>query len=217
MNLIERFHEGGLFMWFILAFGMFTLYIILDRVYALYLHLKPVPSDFRDQIRSYLRRGDLDGAIDHLRSQKKHSLTPVIEMALNMRKEAVADDELQSRLDESLSEQIERIDRRTSFLAVCGNVATLLGLLGTISGMITAFAAVSSATSVERAGLLSAGISEAMNCTAFGLLVAIPALVGFAVFQNKTDRITAVLTDNVTKIYHDLIYLHDPAGQPTSK
>src|SRR5262249_38798447 len=98
---------------------------------------------------------------------------------------------------------------RTSFLAVVGNVATLIGLLGTISGMIQSFASVSGATAAERATKLSLGISEAMNCTAFGLLVAIPALLAYALYQNKTERLVNWLTDTVAKIYNDLVYTYE--------
>jgi biopolymer transport protein ExbB/TolQ len=99
-----------------------------------------------------------------------------------------------------------------------GNVATLLGLLGTISGMIISFASVASANPAERATLLSAGISEAMNCTAFGLLVAIPALVAYAVFQNRTDRVVTELTQETSRIFHDLLFLSEtPKSKVTEK
>src|SRR6185503_11815943 len=89
------------------------------------------------------------------------------------------------------------------------NVATLVGLLGTITGMIHSFAAVAQANPMDRATLLSKGIAEAMNCTAFGLIVAVPALVLFAVFQNKTDMLVNEITQKTSEIYHDLIFFFD--------
>ena len=127
------------------------------------------------------------------------------ETGCNLRAAACGEEELQSRMDEKLSHEISQIDRRTGFLAMFGNVATLLGLLGTITGMIHSFAAISNASPAHRATMLSRGISEAMNCTAFGLIVAIPALVAFAVFENRTDRIVTALTEMTTSIYHDLL------------
>jgi biopolymer transport protein ExbB len=73
--------------------------------------------------------------------------------------------------------------------------------------MIHSFAAVASANPADRATMLSKGISEAMNCTAFGLVVAIPALVAFAIYQNKTDQFVNKLTTITSEIFHDLLFL----------
>jgi hypothetical protein len=73
--------------------------------------------------------------------------------------------------------------------------------------MIHSFAAVANASPADRATMLSRGISEAMNCTAFGLIVAIPALVAYALFQNRTDRLVSALTEEATQIFHDLLFL----------
>src|SRR6185503_15024726 len=94
------------------------------------------------------------------------------------------------------------------------NVATLVGLLGTITGMIHSFAAVAQANPMDRATLLSKGIAEAMNCTAFGLIVAVPALVMFAVYQNKTDHLVQEITHKTSEIYHDLIFFFDRGATP---
>jgi biopolymer transport protein ExbB/TolQ len=87
-----------------------------------------------------------------------------------------------------------------------GNVGTLLGLLGTVTGMITSFSGVSSATPTDRINMLSSGISEALNATAFGLIVAIPALVAYAIYQNRTDAIVGELTESSSEIYHDFLF-----------
>ena len=85
-------------------------------------------------------------------------------------------------------EIIPQLEKRTHYLATFANLATLLGLLGTVSGLIHAFAAVATVNPAEKANLLSASISEAMNCTAFGLMVAVPMLFVHAFLQTKTDR-----------------------------
>lgn len=209
MIIVEKFHEGGIFMYFILGFGLCTLYIILERAWALYFRVRPISAAFKHQIRDYLKRGDLAGAQEFARNHKNVASAPIVELACKLKAEASGEEELQSRIDEALSEQISMIDKRTGFLAVFGNVSTLLGLLGTISGMISSFAAVAGVTSVERATLLSKGIAEAMNCTAFGLIVAIPALVAYAFFQSKTESTITALTDSVSKVYHDLLFLYE--------
>ena len=85
-------------------------------------------------------------------------------------------------------EVLPQLEKRTHYLATFANLATLLGLLGTVSGLIHAFSAVATANPAEKANLLSASISEAMNCTAFGLMVAVPLLFVHAFLQTKTTR-----------------------------
>ena len=88
-----------------------------------------------------------------------------------------------------MMEVIPQLQKRTHYLATFANIATLLGLLGTVSGLIHAFAAVATVNPAEKANLLSASISEAMNCTAFGLMTAVPLLIIHAVLQTKTTEL----------------------------
>jgi biopolymer transport protein ExbB/TolQ len=115
-------------------------------------------------------------------------------------------DEVQLRMDEVLLEEQTRLEKRTGFLAMLGNVATLLGLLGTITGMIKSFAAVGTANATEKAALLASGISEAMNATAYGLIVAVPALVMYAVLQNRTNQLADDLNKAALKLFILLTY-----------
>ena len=101
-----------------------------------------------------------------------------------------AEDDVEKAMEESLMEVMPRLEKRTHYLASFANIATLLGLLGTIIGLIQAFQAVANANPAEKADLLSASISVAMNTTAFGLIVAIPLLLMHSVLQSKTTEIT---------------------------
>jgi biopolymer transport protein ExbB len=209
MAVLQMFKEGGIFMYFILLFGILTLMFIAERLNVLFFKVKFPPVDFREQILNYIRRGDYEGAENYAKQAGVTSgLGRVVEIGCRLRATA-GEEELQSRMDEKLAQEVSRLERRTGFLAMFGNVATLLGLLGTITGMIHSFAAVASANPADRAILLSRGISEAMNCTAFGLVVAIPALVAYAVFQNRTDRIVNAITEGATQIYNDLLFLSE--------
>jgi len=212
-SITTAFHEGGIFMYFILAFGVFTISFIVERATVLFYKTKMAPKTIRHQLLECIRRGDLKGGqVIAEALSPSNGLGRVLATGFVMRSAAVGDEELQSRMDEKLSSEISRIDRRTGFLGMFGNVATLLGLLGTIGGMINSFSAVASANPADRATLLSKGISEAMNCTAFGLIVAIPALVAYAIFQNRTDRVLTQMTEVTTEIFHDLLYLTESAG-----
>ena len=92
-------------------------------------------------------------------------------------------------MEESLMEVVPRLEKRTHYLATFANLATLLGLLGTVMGLIRAFAAVATVNPAEKANLLSASISVAMNCTAFGLMTAVPLLFVHAFLQTKTTEL----------------------------
>jgi len=98
-------------------------------------------------------------------------------------------DDVESAMEEGVMEALPRLEKRTPYLATLANIATLLGLLGTIVGLIAAFSAVADADPTEKASLLSSSISVAMNTTAFGLISAIPLLLMHAVLQTKTTEI----------------------------
>ncbi len=98
-------------------------------------------------------------------------------------------DDIEKAMEESLMDITPRLEKRTHYLATFANLATLLGLLGTVVGLINAFAAVATVNPAEKANLLSASISVAMNCTAFGLMTAVPLLLLHAVLQTKTTEL----------------------------
>jgi biopolymer transport protein ExbB len=98
-------------------------------------------------------------------------------------------EDIEIAMEESMMEIIPQLEKRTPYVALASSIATLLGLLGTIMGLIQAFTAVANANPAEKADLLSASISVAMNTTAFGLMVAIPLLVGNSVLTAKTGEI----------------------------
>ena len=107
--------------------------------------------------------------------------------------------DIESAMEEGLLEALPNIERRTPYLATFANIATLLGLLGTIIGLIAAFTAVANADPAEKATLLSQSISIAMNTTAFGLMAAIPLLLIHSMLQSKTSAIIESLEIAVVK------------------
>ncbi len=210
MWLIEKFNEGGVFMYFIFIFAVLSFALIIERYFTLFKKEIEPKSTFRNNLLNHISNGDFNAAIRFSENQNNSdsaSLARIAKIGCTLRAQGAGDEEIQARMDEALSNEIHNIDRNTGFLGMFGNVATLLGLLGTITGMIHSFAAVASANPADRATMLSRGISEAMNCTAFGLVVAIPALVAYAVYQNKTDRLVSKITGMTSEIYHDLLFL----------
>jgi biopolymer transport protein ExbB len=108
-------------------------------------------------------------------------------------------DDIEKALRANLMEALPQLEKRTHYLATFANLATLLGLLGTVNGLIHAFTAVATANPAEKANLLAASISEAMNCTAFGLMVAVPLLFTHSFLQSKTSQLIASLETGAVK------------------
>ncbi len=215
MGLLQRFSDGGVFMYFILVFFLLTVGFITERALALYKNLQAPAPDLRKNLLSFIGKADLSSGLDYVESTSKNTaLGRIAWTGLRARLDHRGDEELQARMDERLSTEISQIDRRTGFLAMFGNVSTLLGLLGTIIGMIRSFSGVAAATPADRATMLAQGISESLNCTGFGLLAAIPALVAFAIFQNRTDRYVTELSEGAAEIYHDLLF-YTESGSPS--
>lgn len=218
MSIVEQFLAGGIFMYFILAFLILTVAFIFERFYSLYATYKEVPKDFRKNLLSFIAKGDFKSAKDFLdMGANNTSLGRVASVAVKMRATGAGDEALQARMDEQLSKEISSYDKRTGFLAMFGNVSTLFGLLGTVTGLISSFAGVAAASPVERANLLSQGISEALNSTAFGLVAAIPALVAFAIYQNRTEKIVGGLTEASSEIYHDFLFYTESHSEEETK
>lgn len=215
MFILNAFREGGIFMYAILTFGVMTVGLVIERYRTLYKNYKEPEATTRQTFLNYIARGEMVEGANFAKSMGENSMIgKVVSVGFAIRAQGGSEEELQARMDEALSAEIAKVDKRTGFLAMFGNVATLLGLLGTISGMIHSFAAVANANPADRATMLSKGISEAMNCTAFGLIVAIPALVAYAFLQNRTDQIVGKLSSMTTEIYHDLLFMIDsmPVG-----
>jgi len=190
-KLIHTFHEGGWGMYPILVLGIMGLFIAGERIWALYFRMGLDKEHFFKNITSSLLRGDLEGMIS-VCDMNPAPMSKVIKTCMIRLLNNGTDEDVQAALDEGALVQIPQIERRTGFLAMIGNVATLCGLLGTISGLIACFAGVANADPATKAQVLTAGISEAMNCTAFGLVVAIPAVVAYS-FLNA--RATGLVED----------------------
>ncbi len=183
--LADAFHEGGWGMWPILFLLMLTIAIVIER--AVYLRKAVIDKEkLQALLRSQISAGNIQGAIK-VCSGNSTPLTRIIQSGL-MRANR-SDDEISAAMDEAALRELPMVEKRTGYLAMLGNLATLAGLLGTITGLIKSFAGVAGVDPSQKATLLSKGISEAMNCTAFGLAVGIMGLAAFAWLNGKTQGI----------------------------
>jgi biopolymer transport protein ExbB/TolQ len=193
-GVAKAFKDGGPGMYPILVTFTFAVAILFERISVLYFKASTDKEAFLGELKKIIFAGDLDKAIAYCAGQKRTPLVNVIKAGLMSVPKG--DDDVQAALDEAALREAPKLERRTGYLAMIGNVATLLGLLGTIWGLIGAFAAVANANPADKATLLSSSISEAMNCTAFGLAVAIPALVIYSVLQGRTQS----MLDDVNEV-----------------
>jgi biopolymer transport protein ExbB len=183
--IADAFHEGGWPMWPILVILMISWGISIERI----IYLKKAGIDKEKLLallKSQIMAGNVQGAIK-VCSGNPTPMTRIIQAGLT--KFNRSDAEVQAAMDEAALRELPRIEKRTGYLAMLGNVATLVGLLGTILGLIHSFAGVAGVDPSMKATLLAKGISEAMNCTAFGLICAVPALLMFAILNGWTQGV----------------------------
>lgn len=184
--LLQSFKDGGPVMVIILLIFVATIAIILKRWLDLS-NLLIDKKDFMDNIFGMVIRGDIRQAIAFC-DARPAPLSNTVKVGLVQAVNKRPDEEIQVAMDASVLREQPRIEGSASYLAVTGNIAVLAGLMGTILGMIQSFSAVAAADPAEKAEKLSAGISHALNCTAFGLLVAIISIISYGYFQMKIQR-----------------------------
>ncbi len=201
-SLGSSFKEGGWGMWPILMWLVFTIAVIIER--SMYLLRAGINKDaFLANIQKCIYAGDVGRAIK-LCSSANAPIARIVKAGLM--KVNRPDEEVQAAMDESALKELPKIEHRTGYLALLANLAMLSGLLGTVTGLITAFAAVGghgggpSIDPGKKAELLAGGIAEAMHCTAFGLGVAILALIGFALLNGKTQALTDDINESTVQV-----------------
>ena len=183
--LADAFHDGGKGMWPILVLLMLTIAILIER--AVFLRKSVIDKEkLLGLLRSQISAGNIQGAIK-VCSGNSTPVTRILQSGL-MRANR-SDAEIVAAMDEASLREIPNIEKRTGYLAMLGNLATLAGLLGTIGGLIQAFAGVAGVDPSQKASMLSKGISEAMNCTFFGLLTGIIGIAAYAWLNGKTQQI----------------------------
>jgi len=185
MFIMEHFQEGGWGMWPILFLAILTIYLTVDRF--MYLSKSKVDVDkLMSLLKSQIVSGNIQGAVSTC-SASPAPVTKII--AAGLRRAGGSEHDVQQAMDEEALRELPKIEKRTGYLAMLGNLATLAGLLGTITGLIKSFAGVAGVDPSMKATMLSKGISEAMNCTAFGLGTGILGLATYAILNGQTQAL----------------------------
>ncbi|MGB5397561.1 MAG: MotA/TolQ/ExbB proton channel family protein [Gammaproteobacteria bacterium] len=186
-SIVSFFQTGGAFMYPILIVFAIGLAIVIER----WLKLASVRRANRrvwGEVHPVLEEGEFDKARDMV-SEDKSAIATLLTMGLARQGSVRRRDDIEIAMEESMMEIIPQLEKRTPYVALFSNIATLLGLLGTIMGLIQAFTAVANADPAEKADMLSASIAVAMNTTAFGLIAAIPLLIMHAMLTSRTGEI----------------------------
>ncbi len=197
-SIARAFQEGGPFMYAITAALGFGVAVIVERVYYLLVRFNVDGRKFYRELQNLIQRGDLEAARDLCgNAPLPRILRAGIEAFLQGggRERAV-----QNAVDEEALAVIPGVEKRIHYLSMIANVATLMGLLGTIVGLMQAFQAVAGADPSQKAALLARGISMAMNTTAYGLLVAIPCMIAYAFLQSKASKIIDEIDEYSVKL-----------------
>ena len=184
---IRFFQDGGVFMFPIAAILIVGFSIVVERFIFL-ANAKKSNREIFDRILPMLQKRDYQGALNTGRTSDAPVARIITAGLLRMAQSSRRED-IESAMEEGVMEAVPRLERRTGYLATLANVATLLGLLGTIAGLSEAFSAVANADPSAKAALLSSSIAIAMNATAFGLFTAIPLLLSHSMIQSRTMQI----------------------------
>jgi biopolymer transport protein ExbB/TolQ len=186
-TIIRFFQGGGEMMYPIAIVLIIGVAIAIERyMYLSYAALRN--RSLWNEVAPLLSQGNFRQAVQ-VTSKSNAAIGQILSYGLARIQSARRRDDIEKAMEESLMDIVPRLEKRTHYLATFANLATLLGLLGTVIGLINAFAAVSTVNPAEKANLLSASISVAMNCTAFGLMTAVPLLLIHAVLQTKTTEL----------------------------
>jgi biopolymer transport protein ExbB len=186
-SIAAFFQKGGLFMYPILFVFLAGMGIALERWIQLG-RIRGMNRKMWNVLHPMLAEGDLEKARDII-DKDKSTISQMLGMGLARQGAVRRREDIEIAMEESMMEIIPQLEKRTPYVALLSNIATLLGLLGTIMGLIAAFTAVANANPAEKADLLSASISVAMNTTAFGLMSAIPLLLFHAKLTSTTGQI----------------------------
>ncbi len=208
-DVIRFIQDGGFFMYPILLILFVGLGITIERFLFLARVIKANKALW-DEVYPSIQKGDTDKALKVVKDNETE-IGRILEYGLTRNRSAKNVEDVETSMEEALMEVLPRLEARTPFIATFANVATLLGLLGTVQGLIVAFAAIANADPAEKGNLLSSSISVAMNTTAFGLIVAIPLLLAYAFLQSRTGEVVESLEMASIKLLNALRQIRNNA------
>ena len=208
--IVNFFRTGGLFMYVILLVFITGVAIIFERSIYILGRNRIDTGAFVNRVLEFIQHNNIKSAIEFC--SVSNAALPRITRA-GLEESGKEPSEIQNAFELAALAEIPKLEKRTQYLSTIANISTLLGLLGTIFGLIASFEAVATADASMKASLLSGGISQAMNTTALGLISAIPCMLAYSILQEKTNELIDEVNQNVARIYSKLIAVKGRKGK----
>jgi biopolymer transport protein ExbB len=197
ISLDQMIQHAGIFAYLLIALAVFAVAVAIERIFVLHIRYSVNGKEFWKEIRSRVSGGQMEDAI---KLCDNAPLPQIIKSGLV--EAAKGSPRIKEAMDETSLEVIPRIERRTHYLSMVANVAVLIGLIGTVRGIIQAFGGMAAVDPAERAAVLSQGIGLALNATFLGLAIAIPSLLVYSFLQSKATRLVDEIDEYALKAFH---------------
>lgn len=210
--MLSLYVKGGFFMHPILFVSVIALALFCERASYLFFRLRLDTDQVFQKIVLSLEKYNFRAALEECTRIESHPMGKILKAGIM--KSDKRDKEIERAMEEEIIREIPRIKGKTNLFSLFANIATLIGLLGAIHGLITAFEGVAHASDSMKQEILASGISVAMLTTAFGLLVAIPCLIGFYIINNKGESVIDDIEHKSLRLFNILSSLkHEKEAQ----
>ncbi len=206
--------EGDFPVLLMTGLAVFAAVVIAERTKALFFTYGINSQTFMAQIKSFIVSDQIEQAISLCAGQKQALLPKIVKSILERAERD--DDSIRNTMEIACMEAVPKVTKRLGHLSMVANVATLVGLAGTINGLIKSFQAISFADAAQKQTLLAQGISISMNTTAFGLLLAIPVMIIYSVLQARQNKLLEDIEESSSKVVDLLVSRHYRAGQDSA-
>lgn len=197
--LATKFNEGGPFMWVILVVLAIACAIVIERLIFYFIICNINGARLVANVAKALNSDNIEEAKKEA-SCRKAPVNKLVQVAVERYGEGMSVDDIQEGVDEAAIKELPKMSQRLNYLSLFANIATLLGLLGTIAGLQVSFSSLVAVEAAKKATMLAQGISQAMNTTAFGLIVAVPCMILYTILFNKQQALTKDLDEAVVRL-----------------
>jgi biopolymer transport protein ExbB/TolQ len=195
-TIVKMFNDGGTFMWVILAVMAVSIAIMLERIIYLFIYCRGNSYNVVNNVLSAIESGKSEQA-RNLLSKKTSPVFVLIRTAVDRYLSGAKTDRILDGVEKAAIHQVPRISKRINYLSLLANISTLMGLLGTILGLQTSFGSMAAADLTQKSIMLASGTAEAMNTTAFGLIVAISCMVMYTLLHNREQSLIKEIDEGV--------------------
>lgn len=202
-TIATQFNAGGTFMWVILMIFAIALAVVIERTIYYFIFCSSNSGRLVHTISKALSENRIQETLAQLR-KRKNPMYRLLTTALERYGAGAPIAQIEEGVEEVSIKEIPRISSRINYLSLIANIATLVGLLGTIAGLQTSFSSLANAEAAQKAAMLASGIAQAMNTTAFGLIVAVPCMVLFTLLSNKKQTLINDIDDAVVKVVNTM-------------